>query len=124
MERGELIKRIDYEMERLGWSTTTGKEYLVSTYGVSSRKRLNDDQLLEFYHNLKAASSKPRQQTLHYEVGQMLQGLIPHPVSGTMKVKGKVLLENGDRQLEDKHGVTYPLSVMEDIKVLVMGKDV
>ncbi|MGK7955468.1 MAG: DUF5906 domain-containing protein, partial [Crocosphaera sp.] len=111
----ELMKRIDGEMDSLGWTTTTGKEYLVSTYGVSSRKRLTDDQLLEFYQNLKAASSQPRQQTPNYEVGQMLQGLIPHPVTGTMTVKGKVVEEIGDRWLKDQHGVTYPLTVMENI---------
>ena len=30
---------------------------------------------------------------------------------------GKVIEVEGDRCLEDKHGVTYPLSVMEEIKV-------
>ncbi len=125
IDRDELIKRIDYEMAQLGWTTAIGKEYLVSTYGVSSRKRLSDSQLLEFYKNLKAASSQPRQQPTPFSspsqegvrgwVGQLLQGLIPHPVSGTMKVKGRVVEENGDRCLEDKHGVTYPLAVMENI---------
>ncbi len=114
-ERDELMKQIDGEMDSLGWSTNIGKEYLVSTYGVSSRKRLSNDQLLEFYQNLKATSSQPTRQTPNYEVGQMLQGLIPHPVSGMMAVKGKVILENGDRWLEDKYGVTYPLAVMENI---------
>ncbi|MDJ0583199.1 phage/plasmid primase, P4 family [Crocosphaera sp.] len=118
IERGELMKRIDGEMETLGWTTSTGKEYLVSTYGVSSRKRLSDSQLLEFYNNLKAASSQPQGQTPNYEVGQFLQGLIPHPVTGTMKLVGKVIEVNGDRQLEDKQGVTYPLSVIEQVKVL------
>ena len=112
------MKQIDLEMAQLGWSTNIGKEYLLSQYGVSARKRLSDSQLLEFYQNLKAASSTPRQQTPDYAVGQLLQGLIPHPVSGMMKVKGKVVEENGDRCLEDKHGVTYPLSVMDSIKVL------
>ncbi|MGK7954845.1 MAG: DNA primase, partial [Crocosphaera sp.] len=114
--RGELMKQIDYHMSQLGWSTNTGKEYLLNQYGVSSRKRLSDSQLLEFYNNLKAASSQPRQQKPDYEVGLMLQGLIPHPVTGTMKVQGKVVEENGDHCLEDKHGVTYPLGVMEEIK--------
>ncbi len=115
INRDELMKRIDGEMSQLGWSTHTGKEYLLSQYGVSARKRLSDSQLLEFYQNLKATSSQPRQQTPDYEVGQFLQGLIPHPVTGTMKVKGKVVEENGDRCLEDKQGVTYPLAVMENI---------
>ncbi|WP_107670135.1 phage/plasmid primase, P4 family [Cyanothece sp. BG0011] len=53
-----------------------------------------------------------------YEVGQLLEGLIPHPVTGTMKVMGKVVLENGDHWLKDKQGITYPISVMEGITVL------
>ncbi|NQZ61951.1 phage/plasmid primase, P4 family, partial [Crocosphaera sp.] len=115
IERAQLMKRIDYEMAQLGWSTLTGKEYLLSKYGVSSRKRLSDSQLLEFYQNLKTSSSKPRQQTPNYEVGQLLEGLIPHPVTRTMKVKGKVVLQNGNYWLEDKQGITYPLSVIEEI---------
>ncbi|ACB54442.1 hypothetical protein cce_5096 [Crocosphaera subtropica ATCC 51142] len=78
--------------------------------------RLTDDQLLEFYQNLKEASQQHRLSTPDYEVGQFLQGLIPHPTSGTMKVKGKVILENGDRYLEDEQGTTYPLSAMEGIE--------
>ena len=116
INRDELMKRIDGEMSELEWSTNTGKEYLLSQYGVSSRKRLSDSQLLEFYQNLKAASSQPTRQTPNYEVGQLLQGLIPHPVSGMIKVKGKVVEVNGDLWLEDKQGVTYPLGVMEEIK--------
>ncbi|MDJ0599558.1 MAG: hypothetical protein QNJ37_12030 [Crocosphaera sp.] len=116
-ERGDLMKQIDLEMAQLGWSTNTGKEYLLSKYGVSSRKRLSDSQLLEFYKDLKAASSQPIGQTPNYEVGQLLQGLIPHPM-GMIKVKGKVVEVNGDLWLEDKHGVTYPLTVMDSIKVL------
>ncbi|EAZ90075.1 phage/plasmid primase, P4 family [Crocosphaera chwakensis] len=116
--RGELIKLIDVEMAQLGWSTNTGKEYLMAKYGVSSRKRLSDNQLLEFYQNLKATSMTPPRQTPDYEVGQMLQGYIPHPM-GMMKVKGKVVEVNGGFWLEDEHGVSYPLSVMEGITVLV-----
>ncbi|MEL4897153.1 hypothetical protein [Crocosphaera sp. Alani8] len=36
----------------------------------------------------------------------------------TMKLAGKVIEVKGDRQLEDKQGVTYPLSVIEQVKVL------
>ncbi|MEL4897314.1 DNA primase, partial [Crocosphaera sp. Alani8] len=114
--RGELIERIDTEMERLGWTSAIGKDYLVNRYGVSSRQRLNDDQLLEFYQNLKGASVTTKE-TPKYEVGQFLQGLLPHPM-GMMKVEGKVVEENGDRWLKDENGVTYPLAVMEGINEL------
>ncbi|EAZ89378.1 phage/plasmid primase, P4 family [Crocosphaera chwakensis] len=116
--RGELMKQIDSQMSQLGWSTNTGKEYLLSQYGVSSRKRLSDSQLLEFYNNLKEASQQHRLSTPDYEVGQLLQGLIPHPM-GMMKIKGKVVEIDGNYYLEDKQGVTYTISVMEEITVLV-----
>ncbi|WP_107667543.1 phage/plasmid primase, P4 family [Cyanothece sp. BG0011] len=116
--QNELMKRIDHEMAQLGWSTNIRKEYLLSQYGVSSRKRLTDAQLLEFYENLKEASLLHRLSTPNYEVGQMLQGLIPHPVTGTIKVQGKVVEIDGDRYLKDENGVSYPLSVMEGIRVL------
>ncbi|WP_009547940.1 hypothetical protein [Crocosphaera subtropica] len=68
--QNELMKRIDHEMAQLGWSTNIRKEYLLSQYGVSSRKRLTDSQLLEFYENLKEGSLLHRLSTPDYEVGQ------------------------------------------------------
>ena len=35
-----------------------------------------------------------------------------------MKLVGKVVEVDGDRCLEDKQGVTYPLAVMEEIKLI------
>ena len=116
INRDELIGRIDTEMERLGWTTAVGKDYLVNQYGVSSRQRLTDDQLVEFYQNLKQASVTSKE-TPKYEVGQFLQGLVPHPM-GMVKVQGKVVEENGDRWLKDENGFTYPLAVMEEIEEL------
>ncbi len=118
IDRVELIKRTDYEMGRIGWSASEGKNYLLSTYKVSSRKYLTDDQLLEFYQDLKRASHQPSPQTPAYEVGQFLQGKIPHPVTGMITLKGKVVEVDGDPQLQDKQGFTYPLAVIENIKPL------
>ncbi|MEL4897860.1 DUF5906 domain-containing protein, partial [Crocosphaera sp. Alani8] len=112
--RDELIGRIDVEMERLGWTTAIGKDYLVNQYGVSSRQRLTDDQLLEFYQNLKGASLTAKE-TPKYEIGQFLQGFVPHPM-GMVKVEGTVVEQNGDRWLKDESGITYPLTVMEEVK--------
>ncbi len=118
IDRVELIKRTDYEMGKIGWSASVRKNYLLSTYKVSSRKYLTDDQLLEFYQDLKRASQKPSPQTPAYQVGQFLQGKIPHPVTGMVTLKGKVIEVDGDPQLQDKQGLTYPLAVMENIKPL------
>ncbi len=124
IDRVELIKQIDYEMGRIGWSGSEGKNYLLSTYKVSSLQYLTDDQLLEFYQDLKRASHQPSPQTPAYEVGQFLEGFIPHPVTGMVKVKGKVVEVDGappsgslrSRQLQDKQGFTYPLAVIENIQ--------
>ena len=48
----EVIKRIDAEMKRLNWSKGEGKDYLVKTYGVKSRHKLSDRQLVEFLEYL------------------------------------------------------------------------
>ncbi|MGK7931947.1 MAG: phage/plasmid primase, P4 family [Microcystaceae cyanobacterium] len=118
IDRRELSKRIDDEVERIGWSVSIGKEYLLNTYKVSERKYLTDDQLLEFYEDLKAANRPTKQQTPAYEVGQFLQGLILHPLDGMIPLKGKVIEVNGRRELKDQNGYTYPLAVIEDIKPL------
>ena len=50
----EVIKGIDAEMKRLNWSKGEGKDYLVKTYGVKSRHKLSDRQLVEFLNYLKS----------------------------------------------------------------------
>ena len=49
----EVMKETDAEMLRLNWSRGEGKDYLLKTYGVKSRHRLNDEQLIEFWNYLK-----------------------------------------------------------------------
>ena len=41
-------------MKRLNWSKGDGKDYLVKTYGVKSRHKLSDRQLVEFLNYLKS----------------------------------------------------------------------
>ena len=50
----DIIKGIDAEMKRLNWSKGEGKDYLVKTYGVKSRVKLSDGQLVEFWNCLKS----------------------------------------------------------------------
>ncbi len=50
----DVIDGIDSEMVRLGWKTADGINYLKTTYGVKSRYYLSDEQLIEFWHYLKA----------------------------------------------------------------------
>ena len=50
---GDVIVLIDEEMKRLGWDIQTGKTYLSSTYGKTSRHLLSDQELLEFLSYLQ-----------------------------------------------------------------------
>ena len=58
----DVVSSIDQEMTRLGWDTERGQRYLIEQYGVRSRIKLSDRQLLEFLGYLK---SKPT-----FKVGQ------------------------------------------------------
>ncbi len=49
----ELIAEIDNEMCRLGWSTNQGVDYIQKHYGVKSRVKLDDVQLIKFWNHLK-----------------------------------------------------------------------
>ena len=53
MDYKEVIASIDAEMERLGWSTNEGVEYIQKHYGVKSRVKLDDVQLIKFWNHLK-----------------------------------------------------------------------
>ncbi|MDJ0731113.1 MAG: hypothetical protein QNJ33_14090 [Crocosphaera sp.] len=65
----EVLSSIDSEMTRLGWDIERGQRHLIETYGVRSRLKLSDRQLLEFLGYLK---SQPT-----FKVGQtvLFQGL-------------------------------------------------
>ena len=49
----ELLAAIDAELNRLGWTTAQGQQYLKERYGVKSRQLLTDEQIIEFWHFLK-----------------------------------------------------------------------
>ena len=44
----DIIYQIDLELTRIGWSIEQAKDYLEFAYGVKSRVRLSDEELLEF----------------------------------------------------------------------------
>ena len=52
-EFNDVMKSIDEEMSRLNWSRGDGKDYLLKTYGVKSRRKLSDGQLVEFWKYLE-----------------------------------------------------------------------
>ncbi len=56
-ERNELSERTDKELQRLGWSVTQIRDYLVANYKKKSRKYLSDAELQDFVSYLEAQSS-------------------------------------------------------------------
>ncbi len=50
------IAKIDFEMDRLGWSKEEGREYLIKTYKKKARSLLNEEELRGF---LKYLESQP-----------------------------------------------------------------
>ena len=62
----DLIRQIDAQMERIGWTVERGRQYLLNKYGVRSRLLLSDEQVFEFLDFLK---SQPTRQSA-WKVGQ------------------------------------------------------
>lgn len=58
VDLSELIALTDVEMGRTGWSKKRGQSYLKRTYGKQTRAELNEDQLMEFLHYLRALPSQ------------------------------------------------------------------
>ncbi len=58
VDLSELIALTDVEMERIGWGKKRGQGHLKRTYGKQTRAELNEDQLLEFLHFLRALPSQ------------------------------------------------------------------
>ncbi|MDZ8184290.1 MAG: hypothetical protein RMX96_05425 [Nostoc sp. ChiSLP02] len=47
-------QEIDFEMQRLGWTTNQEQEHLIKTYGKRSRTSLTEEELLNFLQCLKS----------------------------------------------------------------------
>jgi hypothetical protein len=58
IDLSELIALSDVEMERVGWNKKRGQTHLRQTYSKQTRAELDEDQLLEFLHYLRALPSK------------------------------------------------------------------
>lgn len=54
----ELIALTDVEMQRVGWNRKRGQTHLKQTYGKDKRADLDEEQLLEFLHFLRALPSR------------------------------------------------------------------
>jgi len=48
------IAKIDFEMDRLGWSKEEGREYLIQTYKKKARSLLNEEELRGFLKHLES----------------------------------------------------------------------
>ncbi|EAZ88797.1 plasmid replication protein, CyRepA1 family [Crocosphaera chwakensis] len=51
----DIINDMNRHLKRIGWTIEKGREYLNARYGVRSRLKLTDDQLIEFWDFLKMA---------------------------------------------------------------------
>ncbi|HEY9752839.1 MAG TPA: hypothetical protein V6C46_07800 [Coleofasciculaceae cyanobacterium] len=58
IDLSELIALTDVEMERVGWSKKRGQTHLKQAYGRQTRAELDEAELLEFLHYLRALPSK------------------------------------------------------------------
>ncbi len=61
LDMSDAISKIDVEMERLSWSKTQGRDYLVRTFDKKSRQQLTNDELLQFLGHLKSLPTPYRQ---------------------------------------------------------------
>ncbi len=58
IDLSDAIAQIGAEIERIGWTKKQGSTYLQDTYGKKTRAELDEDELIEFLHYLKALPSK------------------------------------------------------------------
>lgn len=54
VDQSDDIAKIGVEMQRLGWTTDQGRDYLIKTYGKRSRHLLSDDELHNFLRYLES----------------------------------------------------------------------
>ncbi|HTL88338.1 MAG TPA: hypothetical protein VL134_02995 [Leptolyngbya sp.] len=58
IDLSDAIAQIGTEIDRIGWTKKQGSTYLQDTYGKKTRAELDEDELIEFLHYLKALPSK------------------------------------------------------------------
>ena len=63
----DVVSAIDSEMTRLGWDCDRGQRHIIEKYGVRSRIKLSDDQLLEFLGYLKSLPTFKVGQTVLFQ---------------------------------------------------------
>ncbi len=63
----DVVSAIDSEMTRLGWVCDRGQRHIIEKYGVRSRIKLSDDQLLEFLGYLKSLPTFKVGQTVLFQ---------------------------------------------------------
>lgn len=61
VDLSDAISKIDVEMERLSWTKTQGRDYLVRTFDKKSRQQLTNEELLQFLSHLKSLATPHRQ---------------------------------------------------------------
>ena len=61
VDLSDAISKIDVEMERLSWTKTQGRDYLVRTFDKKARSQLSNDELLQFLSHLKSLPTPQRQ---------------------------------------------------------------
>lgn len=58
VDLSELIALTDVEMQRVGWTKKRGQTYLKETYNKDKRADLDEEQLMDFLHFLRALPSR------------------------------------------------------------------
>ncbi|MBW4633893.1 MAG: hypothetical protein KME30_18915 [Iphinoe sp. HA4291-MV1] len=59
VDQSDDIAKIGVEMQRLGWTTEHGRDYLIKTYGKRSRHLLTDEELHDFLRYLESQPTPP-----------------------------------------------------------------
>ncbi|NJM72059.1 MAG: hypothetical protein HC862_18770 [Scytonema sp. RU_4_4] len=59
VDQSDDIAKIGVEMQRLGWTTEQGRDYLIKTYAKRSRHLLTDEELHDFLRYLESQPTPP-----------------------------------------------------------------
>ncbi|NMG10681.1 hypothetical protein [Brasilonema sp. UFV-L1] len=59
VDQSDDIAKIGVEMQRLGWTTEQGRDYLIKTYNKRSRHLLTDEELHDFLRYLESQPTPP-----------------------------------------------------------------